>query len=101
MEALVFLYKSGLTTEEVLSKFKQRSDKYRNVKGLLQKLYVQDKSNGKVGGIYIFDSKENLDAFMSSDLEKSIGQTYKFAEPPSITKLEVVNVLYEEKKQVV
>jgi hypothetical protein len=38
---------------------------------------------------------------MSSDLEKSIGQTYKFAEPPSITKLEVVNVLYEEKKQVV
>jgi len=101
MEALVFLYKSGLTKEEVLAKFKQRSDKYRNVKGLLQKLYVQDKSTGKVGGIYFFDSKENLEAFMNSDLEKSIGQTYKFVESPSITKLEVVNMLYEEKKQVV
>lgn len=101
MEALICLYKSGLPIEEVLERFKKRSDKYRDVKGLLQKLYVRDVSTGHVGGIYVFDSKANLEAFRNSDLAKSIGEAYKFLEPPMIRALEVVKVLFEEKAQVV
>ncbi len=98
---LVFLYKSGLPTKEILGRFKKRSDKYRNVKGLLQKLYVRDESTGHVGGIYVFDSKENLEAFRKSDLAKSIGETYKFLEPPTIRALEVARVLFEEKERLI
>jgi hypothetical protein len=87
--------------DDVLAKFNQRSDKYRNVKGLLQKLYVRDAPTGMVGGIYFFDSKDNMEAFLSSDLAKSIEEAYKFVNPPTLTKLEVVNMLYENKKQVV
>jgi hypothetical protein len=58
VEVLVFLYKSGLTMEEILKRFKKRSDKYRDVKGLLQKLYIRDESTGHVGGIHVFDSKK-------------------------------------------
>jgi len=58
---------------------------------LLQKLYVRENSTGQVGGIYVFDSKE--------DLSKSIGEAYKFLEPPTIRALEVVGVLSEEKER--
>lgn len=85
--------------EEILNRFKKRSDKYRDVKGLLQKLYVRDESTGQVGGIYVFDLKENLEAFTNSDLAKSIGEAYKFLELPTVRTLEVVKVLFEEKEQ--
>jgi len=101
VEVLVFLYKSGLPMDEILERFKRRSDKYRDVKGLLQKLYVQDESTGHVGGIYVFDSKDTLDAFKNSDLARSIGETYKFLEPPAIRTLEVVKVLFEEKGRLI
>jgi heme-degrading monooxygenase HmoA len=87
--------------EEILQRFKKRSDKYRNVKGLLQKLYVREESTGQVGGIYIFDSKGNLEAFMNSDLAKSIAEAYKFIEPPTTRALEVVKVLFEEKERLI
>jgi len=54
-------------------------------------LYVRENSTGQVGGIYVFDSKE--------DLSKSIGEAYKFLEPPTIRALEVVGVLSEEKER--
>ena len=66
---------------------------------MLQKLYVRENSTGQVGGIYVFDSKENLEAFRNSDLAKSIGEAYKFLEPPTIRALEVVRVLSEEKER--
>lgn len=87
--------------EEILNRFKKRSDKYRDVKGLVQKLYVRDESTGYVGGVYVFDSKETLEAFTNSDLAKSIGEAYKFLEPPTVRTLEVVKVLFEEKEQLV
>lgn len=55
---------------EVLELFNKRADKYRKVKGLLQKLYIHDESTGDVGGVYVFDSKESLEAYRNSDLAK-------------------------------
>jgi hypothetical protein len=101
VEILVLLYKSGLPIEEILQRFRRRSDKYRDVRSLLQKLYVREESTGQVGGIYVFDSKENLEAFRNSDLAKSIGEAYKFVEPPTVRELEIVKVLFEEKTHLV
>lgn len=97
----MFLFKSGLSDEEILKTMSSRSDNYKKVKGLLQKLYVTDSASGHIGGVFIFDSRENLVAFRESELAKSTGQAYKFTEPPSVRLLEVAKVLRENKENIV
>ncbi len=81
---LPIYFKSGLTEEETLKKFEGRADKVHSVKGLVQKFYIKDESTDQFGGVYIFNSKENLKAFRDSDLMKSIGDSYKVQSTPTI-----------------
>lgn len=101
MWILLVTYKSGLPIAEVLQLFERRSDNYRKVKGLVQKLYFHDESSGHVGGVYIFDSKENLESFQASDLAKGIGDAYKFTEPPTKRILKVTNILHQNKNHLI
>jgi heme-degrading monooxygenase HmoA len=98
METLFVLFRSGLPEEEVIRNFHERAARYREVKGLVQKYYLHDESSGEFGGMYIFDSKENLEAFSTSDLAKSIGTAQQFLEPPTRKVFHVSLVLHEEKK---
>ena len=98
MELLLFLFKSGLPLEEISATSEKRADRYRKVKGLIQKYYVQDKSTGHVGGVFIFDSKESLKAFRDSELAKSTAEAYKFLEPPTTRVLEIAKVLRAKEK---
>lgn len=98
MELLIFLFKSGLTFEEIARTSERRADQYKKVKGLLQKFYVTDPASRHVGGVFVFDTKENLVAFRESDLAKSTREAYKFTESPSIRLLEVAKLLREQKE---
>jgi hypothetical protein len=93
MRLLIFLFKSGLPIEEIMKTSEDRADSYRKVSGLVQKYYVVDKSTDRVGGIFVFDSEENLRAFRESELAKSTGEAYKFLEPPHTRVLEIAKVL--------
>jgi hypothetical protein len=95
MHVLIVLYKSALGLDRVKALFRERAAKYREVPGLTQKLYVHDPETGQVGGIYVFDTREALEAFRGSGLEKSIQQVYQFTEPPTLRVLEVVQALRE------
>lgn len=95
MRLLIFLFKSGLPIEEIMKTSEDRADSYRKVPGLVQKYYVVDKSTDRVGGIFVFDSEENLKAFRESELAKSTGEAYKFLEPPHTRVLEIAKVLRE------
>lgn len=97
MEIYFIVFKSGLHPEEVIRNFKERAAKYREIKGLVQKYYVHDESSGEFGGIYLFDTKENMEAFSNSDVAKSIGSAQKFIEPPTEKYFTVSHVLYENK----
>jgi Putative mono-oxygenase ydhR len=77
LEILFVLYKSGLEFERVKQPFRHRSATYARVGGLLQKFYLHDPVTGEVGGIYVFDNRTDLDAFLSSDSLKNILQTYQ------------------------
>jgi heme-degrading monooxygenase HmoA len=96
MELLLILFRSGLPQEEVVRNFKERANKYREVRGLVQKYYLHDESSGEFGGMYLFDSKENLEAFRNSDLAKSIGTAQRTPEPPTRKVFTVNHVLYED-----
>jgi len=96
MELFLILFRSELPQEEVIRNFKERANKYREVRGLVQKYYLHDESSGEFGGMYLFDSKENLDAFRNSDLAKSIGAAQKTLEPPTRKVFTVNHVLYQD-----
>jgi len=49
----------------------------------------------QVGGVFVFDSKENLAAFKNSDLVKSTSEAYKFVETTETQVLSIANVIYE------
>ena len=93
MELLLFLFKSGLPMEEIEATSEKRANRYLQVNGLIQKYYVTDKLTGHVGGVFIFDSKENLTAFRDSELAKSTAVAYEFVEPPTTRVLEIAKVL--------
>ena len=95
MNLLIFLFKSGLPYEEIMKTSDERADQYKKVPGLIQKYYVLDKSNDRVGGVFVFDSIEKLQAFKESELAKSTSEAYKFKEPPHTQVLEIAKVLHE------
>ena len=96
MELFLILFRSELPQEEVIRNFKERANKYREVRGLVQKYYLHDESSGEFGGMYLFDSKENLDAFRNSDLAKSIGAAQKTLESLTQKVFTVNHVLYQD-----
>ena len=93
MKLLMFLFKSGLSVEEIMKVSEGREALYRDVEGLIQKYYVQSKEMGRVGGVFVFDIAENLAAFKDSELAKSTGEVYEFTEPPHTRVLDIVKTL--------
>jgi heme-degrading monooxygenase HmoA len=93
MKLLIFLFKSGLSSTELLKVSEGRESQYLEVKGLIQKYYVQVKEMDRVGGVFVFDTEESLAAFRESDLAKSTGEAYRFTEPPHTRVLDIVKTL--------
>ena len=84
--------------EEIEATSEKRANRYLQVNGLIQKYYVTDKLTCHVGGVFIFDSKENLTAFRDSELAKSTAVAYKFVEPPATRVLEIAKVLKSKER---
>jgi heme-degrading monooxygenase HmoA len=68
-------FRSGLAAEQVQDLYETRSDRYRDVPGLVEKLYVRYRS-GEHGAVYVWESEDALEAFRASDLGRSIGSAY-------------------------
>ena len=84
--------KSALTEEELLKRAHERVPRFRATSGLLQKYYARLGAPGEMAGIYVWDSKESLQAFRETELAKSIPQAYETLEAPNI---EVLDVLFQ------
>lgn len=77
MEIVFITYESELDADEIESLFRDRSEKYREMTGLLQKFYLHDEESGRVGGIYVFDSEESADGLFESDIHSSLREAYE------------------------
>ena len=95
MEIMVLLFETGLKMEDLIKTSNERFEKFQHVKGLLQKFYISDPNSNQVGGIYVFDSKDNLNAFRESELSKSTSGAYKFLEPADVRFFDVSRTLRE------
>ena len=93
MELLLLLFTSGLSEEKVGKVIDDRAEQYRSVNGLILKFYLHDTQSHDIGGVFIFDSKENLQSFVDSELAKSTGKAYQFNEPSMCRVFEITRLL--------
>ena len=84
---------SKLSREEFEKRYKERMPKIRDVSGLVQKYYAYDPSTEAWAGIYLWQSPEALDAYLASDLRRSIQSAYELTAPPRIERYPIVDVL--------
>jgi hypothetical protein len=82
--------KSALDLEELERRVLERRPRFKEVPGLIQKIYGRDESSGEVCGIYFFESKEALAAFRDTELAKTIPTAYEATE----IRREVYEVMY-------
>lgn len=81
MSVVLFVrIRSGLAPDELERRVREREPRFRDVPGLVQKIYGRDPANGDVCGIYFFESRAALEAFRGSELAKTIGQAYEPAD---------------------
>jgi hypothetical protein len=89
----VILYvrvKSKLDMDELEPRVLERRPRFREVPGLIQKIYGRDDSTGDVCGIYFFEDQASLDNFRETELAKTIASAYEAVE----VRREVYDVLY-------
>ena len=91
MAAILFVrIKSGLDAEEFDRRLRERRPHFREVPGLIQKVYGQDGATGDVCGIYFFDSDDALAAFRETELARTIPDAYEALD----VRREAYDVLY-------
>lgn len=91
MAAILFVrVKSDLDPTELERRLLERRPRFKEVPGLVQKIYGRDESTGDVCGIYFFENKEALAAFRETELAKTIPSAYEAKE----IRREVYEMLY-------
>jgi hypothetical protein len=91
MAAILFVrITSGLDAQEFDRRLLERRPRFREVPGLVQKIYGRDPATGDVCGIYFFASPEALAAFRETELAATIPTAYEAVE----VRREVYEVLY-------
>lgn len=83
-------FKSALSRDEVLKVANERKPDFLDVPGLVQKYYVTLNEPDSYAGIYVWDSREAMDAYRQSDLAAGIPAAYKVVGQPEIEILDVI-----------
>ena len=97
MSAILFVrIKSGLAFDELERRLLARKPGFLEVPDLMQKIYGHDPVSGDICGIYLFASREALNAFRDTELAKSIPGAYE-ATDVRREAFEVLDALYPER----
>jgi hypothetical protein len=91
MAAILFVrIKSALDAGEFDRRLLERRPRFRDVPGLVQKIYGRDDATGDVCGIYFFETDAALAAFRETELARTIPDAYEAID----VRREVYDVLY-------
>jgi hypothetical protein len=81
---------TDLDADELDRRVLERRPRFREVPGLVQKVYGREPASGDVCGIYFFESEDALAAYRESELAQTISTAYEATE----VRREVYEVLY-------
>lgn len=84
---------SKLTKEELVKVAEERKPDFQAFPGLKQKYYIANEESGEYGGVYIWESRDALQAFQESNLKASMMAAYQLTEPPQVEVLDVGTTL--------
>ena len=91
MPAVLFVrITSAVDADEFDRRLLERRPRFREVPGLVQKVYGRDPETGAVCGIYFFETEDALRAFRETELARTIPSAYEAVE----VRREVYDVLY-------
>jgi len=82
--------KSDLHPQELEDRALERRPRFKEVPGLVQKIYGRDEATGDWCGIYFFEDDKSLVAFRESELAKSIPAAYEATD----VRREVYEIMY-------
>ena len=93
--ALILLvkFKSALSLEEVEKVVDSRIGKFRALKGLQQKYYLQEPATQEYAGLYLWESNDDFLAYRDSELRSTIAEAYKTEGEPRIEVFRVIKSL--------
>jgi len=78
MAAILFVrIKTDVEFEELERRMLERLPQFREVPGLIQKIYARDVVTGDVCGIYFFEDASALEAFRETELARTIPSAYE------------------------
>ncbi|MEN8179865.1 MAG: YdhR family protein [Pseudomonadota bacterium] len=91
MAAILFVrVKSDLAPAELERRLIERKPNFREVPGLVQKMYGKDEISGAYCGIYFFEDQKALAEFRDTELARTIPTAYEATE----VRPEIFEVLY-------
>ena len=91
MPAILYVrIRSDLDLKELERRLLERRPRFREVAGLIQKIYGRDETTGEFCGIYFFENREDIAAFRETELAQTIASAYDAVE----IRPEVYEVLY-------
>lgn len=94
MEALQVVFESGMDFEEMWDVVEERMPRFREVPGLVQKVYLWDDEAEEISGLYLFEDADSLEAFLASDLRKTIADAYQVQGEPEARRWTVPDTLF-------
>lgn len=83
----------GLSDGDVQVLYEQRAERYRQLSGLVEKIYLLLRESGESGAIYVWESEEALRGFRESELAGSISGVYRVEGSPRAELVDVCLVL--------
>ncbi len=86
-------FKSNLPEAEVTRLLKERSARFKEVPGLIQKYYLRDSQTGEIGAVYVWESEAAMLAFRQTELAQSMGDAYQIVGDKRVEIYEVTNIL--------
>lgn len=89
-------FKSGLSEAEADRVMHERSPRFREVAGLLQKYYLKDEKTGERGAVYVWQSEAAMQAFRQTELAHSLNEAYQIEGDKHVEIFDVALVLREE-----
>ena len=77
-------FMSTLSDDEVQAMFEERADRYLEVPGLVEKIYLRFRDTGEFGAVYVWDSEQALVDFRETELARTIADAYQVEEAPLV-----------------
>ena len=89
MQILSMRFRSAKPVKELEAMSDASLPLFEKLPGLLQKYYVQNRENGEVGGVYVWESTEHLQAYLAGPIVAAMPPRFAMPEPPRIEILDV------------